>query len=412
MDWENERYVRLYTRDSSTWLLWPWQARAVFALLLRKVDRAGVMDIGEENPVEAVSAHVQLPIQVVEVGLPAILRKQTAVIDSGRIVIPHFMEAQEARSSDAQRQRDSRERRRALKKRDAAPVLRVVTERDAPVTERDERSRSVTNCHNQSHGVTPSLAEPSQTKPSNYPPNPPRGDDGENLSPLSAQRAPKAPRDDQTLPLLPDAFEPEPQGVTGAIDGEAGPAATTRKRAARQVRKAAPTATESRKRTARDVLTRYEQQRIALLHAGKGQPRALTDADMRAMVSLMRHIVQERSCDEATAWEAVEEYGQLALSEAAAAMKRGDEDADRIVGYRRGPNAWRKSRYETVMSKHAGRQAVRGKTNGHKRKVKSHPDGTPYIFVNGSQHEKFDQELRLPGEQGYDESRPYRQEAE
>jgi hypothetical protein len=50
-----------------------------------------------------------------------------------------------------------------------------------------------------------------------------------------------------------------------------------------------------------------------------------------------------------------------------------------------------------------------GGTNGHGRKVKFHPNGTPYIFVNGSQHERFDRELRLPGEQDYDNTRPYQQ---
>ena len=43
MDWANERYVRLYTRDTVTWKMWPWEARAIFPLLMRKVDRAGVL---------------------------------------------------------------------------------------------------------------------------------------------------------------------------------------------------------------------------------------------------------------------------------------------------------------------------------------------------------------------------------
>lgn len=48
MNWSDERYVKLYERDTLTW---PWQAKCVFALLLRKVDRSGVLDTGRSDTI-------------------------------------------------------------------------------------------------------------------------------------------------------------------------------------------------------------------------------------------------------------------------------------------------------------------------------------------------------------------------
>jgi len=73
VDWSNERYVRLYTRDSVTWSLWPWEARALFCFLLRKVDRAGVLDLGGNDPARAVAAVVGMPLAMVKEHLPAII---------------------------------------------------------------------------------------------------------------------------------------------------------------------------------------------------------------------------------------------------------------------------------------------------------------------------------------------------
>ena len=45
LDYANERFVLLYTRDTATWKLLDWEARAVLMFLLRKVDRSGVIDV-------------------------------------------------------------------------------------------------------------------------------------------------------------------------------------------------------------------------------------------------------------------------------------------------------------------------------------------------------------------------------
>ncbi len=148
MDWPNERYVRVYTRDTVTWSLWPWEARALFCLLLRKMDRAGVLDIGEHAAKDAIAVVVNMPPDVVERGLAPLCAAGTVVVNGSCVIVPGFMDAQEARASGAQRQREYMARRR-----DTASQT---------VTKGDETSRIVTD---NDALVTPSLAEPSPAKP-------------------------------------------------------------------------------------------------------------------------------------------------------------------------------------------------------------------------------------------------------
>ena len=57
MRWDDERYVRLYTRDTTDWLALSWQAQGLFVLILRKVNRAGVIDLGRAGK-RGLAAHV------------------------------------------------------------------------------------------------------------------------------------------------------------------------------------------------------------------------------------------------------------------------------------------------------------------------------------------------------------------
>ena len=139
MDWANERYVRLFTRDTPEWLCWSWQARALWPLLIRKVDRSGVL-ANKLGP-RGVAALVGLPIEVVEVGMPDLLADGCLAAHQLGYVVPNYIEAQETPTSDKQRKRDSRERRRV-------------------VTIRDIGSQNVTNGHAVSREVTPCRAFP------------------------------------------------------------------------------------------------------------------------------------------------------------------------------------------------------------------------------------------------------------
>jgi hypothetical protein len=112
MDWESEPYRKLYMRDTATWLLWPWQARALLPLLLRKVDRTGALGLGR-NAVAGLAALVGLPEEVAAAGLEALTADGTVVLDGQKLTIPNHTHAQNGRSSAAIRMRESRERKSA-----------------------------------------------------------------------------------------------------------------------------------------------------------------------------------------------------------------------------------------------------------------------------------------------------------
>lgn len=151
LDWANERYVRVYTRDTTNWKLIDWRARTVLLHLFRKVDRSGVLDVGEDG-VAGLAAVLELPLEeVVEPGITQLVKRGTVEFARGAYVIPNFIEAQETAASDAQRQRVAREKRRASK--------RI---RDEDVTNRDG---TVTAGHVESRQVTPSLSDPIRAEP-------------------------------------------------------------------------------------------------------------------------------------------------------------------------------------------------------------------------------------------------------
>ena len=167
MDWSNERYVRIYVRNTVKLSVLTWEARAILWEIIRTIDRAGVMDLDGHEPHVAVSAVTGIDEDVVEAHLPRLLkgRKPIVVIESGKLCVPSHMSAQEAVASSAQRKRDERSRRRAL----------CVTQRDLSsrnVKDRDGVSRNVTESHVQSRAVTFShsvlnLTEPSCTESNN-----------------------------------------------------------------------------------------------------------------------------------------------------------------------------------------------------------------------------------------------------
>lgn len=135
MDWTNENYVRLYTRDTTTWKLMDWRGRTVLMHLIRKVDRAGVLDVGGDG-VLGLAAVLELPLELVEAGVDQLTTRRgtsdATMIDTGSaFVLPNFLEAQEASQSDKQRKRASRERRRDVavaRSRNLLPVSQNVTE--------------------------------------------------------------------------------------------------------------------------------------------------------------------------------------------------------------------------------------------------------------------------------------------
>jgi hypothetical protein len=148
MDWSNERWVRVYVRDTTDWVALSWQARALFVLLLRKVDRSGVLDMGKQGP-RGVAGLLGVPLDVVASALAELVGDGCVEQHGTSLVVPNFLEAQEAPASDRQRARESRARRR---ERVRAQV--DVTIRDADVTNRDSVDNSVGPVDNSAAAVT------------------------------------------------------------------------------------------------------------------------------------------------------------------------------------------------------------------------------------------------------------------
>lgn len=123
MDWTDEKYVKLFTRDTVTWRSWPWQGRAVLPLLLRAVDNAGILQVGAREPVRSVALMIDVPEDVVKPGLDALLSDGTAEIVNGVLILPKFNEAQESRKTNAQAKREQREKAKAMARTVQAPEV-------------------------------------------------------------------------------------------------------------------------------------------------------------------------------------------------------------------------------------------------------------------------------------------------
>lgn len=130
MNFSDEHYVRIYTRDTKTWLRWGWEGQCVFMFVMRKVDKSGVID-DIDDPVVDVSLITGLPEEVVAVGLPKVVKSGAIEITDGHLVVPKYIDAQTATKSDRQRARERRERRRdSVTKRDPGVTKRDATDRD------------------------------------------------------------------------------------------------------------------------------------------------------------------------------------------------------------------------------------------------------------------------------------------
>src|SRR5258708_4976847 len=151
MRWEDERYVRSYTRDTVTWKMLPGESRMLLLGLLRKLHRAGLVGRRGDG-VQGIAAMVEVPVDFVERALPELLKRQVFTWTSTfQLFMPNYVAAQESASSDAQRKRDQRERDSAK-----ANLLRV--QGDLPLTKSGhELSQAVTN------GPTP--ASPTVPRP-------------------------------------------------------------------------------------------------------------------------------------------------------------------------------------------------------------------------------------------------------
>lgn len=158
MNWADERYVRMYVRDTGDLLRLGWEGRAVLWELMRKLDRAGVLDLGDD--LEILPELLRIPHDICMLGFERLVQRGVVQVNGKYIVMPNFLEAQEAAQSDKQRKEESRAKRRDLARaKQAGVTIRDSESRD--VTERHELGQTVTNGHAASQPVTPCRAVPS-----------------------------------------------------------------------------------------------------------------------------------------------------------------------------------------------------------------------------------------------------------
>lgn len=204
MRWEDERYVRVYTRDTVDWQGLSFDAQALFVLLLRKVDRAGLLDLGKpgKRGVAVAIGHAREWVRL-EPALEELLADGCVrLVDSGtRLLVPNFMAAQEAKASDKSRQQKSRETAR-----DAAALQDVMARDGAShgVTACHESGQNVTTGHAASRAVTPSRAVPSRAEPSS---SLSAGADPEELPDATDDAQPVAERMAAAMAALPEPLE-------------------------------------------------------------------------------------------------------------------------------------------------------------------------------------------------------------
>ncbi len=132
MNWDDEPFIKVFKNDTVHWHLFKWEGQCVLQGLMRKVDRAGVIDLADG--LEGLSMMLgDMPVNVIETGLARLAKYGTVIKDGSRLIIPNFLIAQTSRQSDKQRQRESRERRR---------FFNSLTDTDGPVT---QESRNATD---------------------------------------------------------------------------------------------------------------------------------------------------------------------------------------------------------------------------------------------------------------------------
>jgi hypothetical protein len=179
MRWEDERYVRVYTRDTGEWLALGWEAQAIFLFALRKADRAGIVRTGKAGA-RGLAGMTGIPLDVVTRSLPLLLEDGCVRECDGGYIIPNFIAAQEVPISDAQRKRDQRERDRDKALANGGAVQKSVADTQAEMSRRAvtsdatpgghamaspvESHQTVTSGH--AGSVTPNRAVPIRSDPS------------------------------------------------------------------------------------------------------------------------------------------------------------------------------------------------------------------------------------------------------
>lgn len=208
MDYENEPWIKVYTRDTASWSGLSIGARGLSLELSRKMGRfSDEISLGRRG-LRAVAGFVNATWDEIEPLLIELIDDGRLIFDPDRNVLrdPDHRTRQGARSSDAQRQRDARARARALTSDDESSRPRVVAAPASDVTPRHELSRAVTRRHDQREEID--QREESERARASAHAHPREGLDLEGPEPepepeLMAEPPPSPPEDAQGGPLPP-----------------------------------------------------------------------------------------------------------------------------------------------------------------------------------------------------------------
>lgn len=353
LDYASERWVRVYTRDTAEWLALPWQARAVYLLLKRKVDRAGRLTVSPRlGLARSMATLVDAPLEVIEAGLDGLLELGWLTVDGDHATIVDHAEADTATATPAARKRLERERARA------------------GVTKRDRKSRGVT-------GVTPGhdaspLSDPIRSKPIQAEPD--RSAIGDR-APVHADSAALAVQsrgaslDASSSPpvVVSDADPPDTPGEVASLPLRLMPTVD-------------PDPRGWRRKQARRLWDWHEHERIARLHGGRGEPRRALDEHLDAIERLVRKVAKQEGIDDHAAFLRVRDFRSLALDQARMALADGDPEwARKLVRWARNDSAWSIKAYDSIV---AGRlDAVAVASTGRAASPPGTVDGEPLTAV-------------------------------
>lgn len=187
MDWTNERWVKLYTRDTVAWGLLCWQARCLLPLLMRRCDAAGVIDFpARVGATRAIAKFLDVPEDLVGAALDDLESSETIELRDSSLLIVNFVDAQDAKASTAERQRRLRERSK-----------RIVA--NAGVTHGHAKSRDVTTREIREIRKTTTTRARTRSKPCAET----VADSPDDLSAIKAEEEREVSREPRQLPVIP-----------------------------------------------------------------------------------------------------------------------------------------------------------------------------------------------------------------
>lgn len=294
MDFEDERFVRLYVRDTPTWVAWRWEARALAPLLLRKLDRKGRLEWPPRmEPARAVAGLVGLPIEVVDSALLDLQDSETIELGAGWLEWSRFVPGQNAKS-------------RAM----------TGAERTAEWRERKKANTDVTS-GDKSDGCDPHLNHPSSDQTI----------DTFGVSPPNSA-------------VAEPGGDPAAQLLTHPSGEETGPGRTA----------------ALRRRHAAELWVWHEGERTRRLCAIKTDPRGYERKDLDRIVRLLSHIVKRHGCDEGRAWQLLRAFRERALAQAEDAVRTHRTDypsAEKQCDWARTESAWSPKAYDKIAERGA-----------------------------------------------------------